>query len=39
MFLQPKKLKYKKTRKGRLSRLEFKTNILKFGTIGLKAAE
>ena len=39
MFLQPKKLKYKKIRKGRLSKFEFKANILKFGTIGLKAAE
>ena len=39
MFLQPKKLKYKKVRKGRLSKLEFKSNKLVFGTIGLKASE
>lgn len=37
MFLQPKKTKYKKTKKGKLNKLEFKTNKLKFGTIGLKA--
>lgn len=39
MFNGPKKIKFKKTRKGKLVRLEFKTNKLKFGTIGLKAAE
>jgi large subunit ribosomal protein L16 len=37
MFLQPKKTKYKKTKKGKLRKLEFRTNKLKFGTIGLKA--
>ena len=37
MFLQPKKIKYKKVKKGKLRKLEFKTNQLKFGTIGLKA--
>lgn len=37
MFLQPKKTKYKKTRKGKLKKLEFRTNKLKFGTVGLKA--
>lgn len=37
MFLQPKKTKYKKIKKGKLRQLEFKTNKLKFGTIGLKA--
>lgn len=37
MFLQPKKTKYKKTKKGKLSKLDFKANKLKFGTIGLKA--
>ena len=37
MFLQPKKIKYKKTKKGKLSKLEFKTNKLQFGTVGLKA--
>lgn len=39
MFLQPKKSKYKKVRKGTLPRLTYKTNKLKFGTIGLKALE
>nr|UQS76194.1 ribosomal protein L16 [Haslea ostrearia]WAJ48192.1 50S ribosomal protein L16 [Haslea ostrearia] len=39
MFLQPKKIKFKKVRKGKLVKLEFKSNVLKFGTIGLKAAE
>ena len=37
MFLQPKKTKYKKTKKGKLNKLEYKTNKLKFGTVGLKA--
>ena len=37
MFLQPKKIKYKKTKKGKLKNLEFKSNCLKFGTIGLKS--
>lgn len=39
MFLQPKKIKYKKIKKGKLLKFEFKSNTLKFGTIGLKAAE
>ena len=39
MFLQPKKIKYKKTKKGKLRKLEFKSNTLKFGEIGLKAKE
>ena len=37
MFLQPKKTKYKKTKKGKLNSLEYKTNKLQFGTVGLKA--
>ena len=37
MFLQPRKSKYKKTRKGRLKKLEFKSNSIKFGELGLKA--
>lgn len=37
MFLQPRKTKYKKTRKGRLKKLEFKANTIKFGEFGLKA--
>lgn len=39
MFLQPKRSKFKKIRKGKLSKLEFKSNKIKFGTIALKAAE
>jgi len=37
MFLQPRKTKYKKARKGRLKKLEFKSNSVKFGELGLKA--
>lgn len=37
MFLQPNKLKYKKIKKGKLSKLEFKSNTLKFGEVGLKS--
>lgn len=37
MFLQPRKTKYKKVRKGRLKKLEFKSNSVKFGEFGLKA--
>lgn len=39
MYNGPRQMKYKKTKKGKLKRLEFKTTSLKFGTIGLKAAE
>jgi large subunit ribosomal protein L16 len=39
MLKGPKKIKYKKIRKGKLSKLEFRQNKIKFGTIGLKAAE
>lgn len=39
MLNGPKKTKYKKTKKGKLVKLEFKSNSLVFGTIGLKAAE
>ena len=39
MYNGPKQTKYKKIKKGKLKRLEFKTNNLKFGTIGLKATE
>ena len=39
MLLQPKKLKYKKLRKGKLSSLNFRSNSLRFGVIGLKATE
>lgn len=39
MFLQPKRSKYKKIRKGTLSKLEFRSNSLQFGTIGLKALQ
>lgn len=37
MFLQPRKTKYKKTRKGRLKNLEFKANTIRFGDLGLKS--
>jgi large subunit ribosomal protein L16 len=36
MFLQPNKIKFKKVKKGKLVRLEFKANSLNFGNIGLK---
>lgn len=39
MFNGPKQVKYKKTKKGTLSKLEFKANRLAQGIIGLKAAE
>lgn len=39
MFLQPKRSKYKKVRKGKLKKFNFKSNQLKFGTIGLKTTE
>jgi large subunit ribosomal protein L16 len=39
MFTGPKQIKYKKTRKGRLKKFEYKSNKLTFGTVGLKAAE
>lgn len=39
MFLQPNSSKFKKTKKGNLSKFEFKSNKLKQGTIGLKALE
>jgi len=39
MFLQPKKTKYRKYKKGRLPKLEYRSNKLKFGTFGLKALE
>lgn len=39
MYKQPKQTKYKKTKKGKLVKLEYKSNKLKFGVIGLKAAE
>jgi len=39
MLNGPRQTKYKKTRKGKLKKLEFKSNRLIFGTIGLKAKE
>lgn len=39
MLNGPKQVKYKKTKKGKLVKLEFKANKLNFGTIGLKACE
>ena len=37
MFLQPKKTKFRKVRKGKLKKFEFKANSITFGEIGLKA--
>ena len=37
MLNGPKKIKFKKTRKGNLKKLEFKSNKLKFGMLGLKS--
>ena len=39
MFLQPKKTKYKKSQKGKLPKIEYRSNKLNFGAIGLKARE
>jgi large subunit ribosomal protein L16 len=39
MLLQPSRTKFRKIRKGRLKRLNFKSNTLKFGTVGLKSME
>ena len=39
MFLQPKRSKYKKLKKNKLPKLDFKKNKLKFGNIGLKTLE
>ena len=39
MLNAPRKTKYKKTKKGKLVKLEFKTTNLRFGTVGLKAIE
>jgi large subunit ribosomal protein L16 len=39
MFLQPKKLKYKKVKKGVIKKINFKANKLRLGDIGLKASE
>lgn len=38
MLLQPKRVKYKKIKKGKLVKFSYKNN-LNFGTIGLKALE
>lgn len=39
MWLQPKQSKFKKVQKGKLSKLNYRSNQLKFGTIGLKAIQ
>jgi large subunit ribosomal protein L16 len=39
MLLQPKKTKFKKIQKGKLSKLNYRSNKLKFGDIGLKATK
>lgn len=37
MFLQPKKHKYKKIHKHKLNNFDYRSNELKFGTVGLKS--
>ena len=37
MFLQPKSSKFKKHKKGKLKKIEHRSNKLKFGTVGIKA--
>lgn len=39
MYNRSKQIKYKKVKKGKLKKLNFKSNTLKFGIIGLKAIE
>ena len=39
MLLQPKKTKYRKVQKGKLLKFNFRSNKLKFGNLGLKAAQ
>ena len=39
MLLQPRQYNFKKFKKGKLNKYKFRTNDLKFGTIGLKAVE
>lgn len=39
MFLQPRKFKYKKVRKGKLKKYNYKADTLNFGTVALKAFE
>ena len=39
MFLQPKKTKYKKLRKGKIPKFNHKNKKLVFGTVGLKLIE
>lgn len=39
MFNKSKQLKYPKIKKGKLKKLNFRSNDLRFGTVGLKAVE
>jgi large subunit ribosomal protein L16 len=39
MLFQPKRTKYRKQSKGKLSKLDYQSNSLKFGIFGLKAME
>lgn len=39
MLERPRQTKYKKIRKGKLVKFEFKSNDISFGVLGLKAAE
>ncbi|TDG95311.1 50S ribosomal protein L16 [Cardinium endosymbiont of Culicoides punctatus] len=38
-MLQPKRVRYRKTQKGRIKGLSMRGNLLEFGTFGLKALE
>jgi len=39
MLLSPKKYKYKKYQKGKMPKIEYKSNKLNFGVFGLKACQ
>lgn len=39
MFLQPKKLKFKKIKKGKILKINYKSNKLNYGFIGLKSIQ
>lgn len=39
MLLQPKKTKYKKIQKNKLSKFNFRSNKLQFGNVGLKVSK
>ena len=39
MFLQPKRLKFNKVKKGKIYKLKHKLNRLRYGSVGLKSIE